>query len=158
MHDFVEGGGRADRQGAQQVPAAAGGAVGDDDAAALGDPGGGRGEVGVGGGAAGMLGVEVQGQQVGSPLVVEVHGGGPARQGVGALSCVAELVGVGVPQPHTAAPGRGHHRRQAPPDDLRRAARVCWRDAEPGGVRGHGLPYENCCGTRWLGPSRGAVG
>ena len=149
MHDFVEGGGGADRQGAQQVPAAAGGAVGDDDAAALGDPGGGRGEVGVDGGAAGQLGVEVQGQQLGSALVVEVHRGGPAGQAVGAFSGVAELLGVGVPQPHPAAPGRGHHRRQAPPDELRRAAlRVLARLPSRADVRGHGLPCEKRCADK----------
>ena len=130
------------------MTAAAGGAVGDDDAAALGDPGGGRGEVRVCGGAVRVLGVEVQGEQVGSPLAVEVQGRRPARQAVRALSCIAELVGVGIPQPHLAAPGRGHERRQAPPDELRRAARVCWSAVAPGRGRCHGLPYENWCGTR----------
>ena len=74
--DFGDGGGGADRQGHQDVAAAAGGLVGDGDAAGLGDPAQGAAEIGVDGVLAVVFGVEIQRQQRGAAAVVERDRGG----------------------------------------------------------------------------------
>ena len=80
---------------------------------------------------------------------VQVDRGRAGRQPVGAFGGIAELLGLGVPHPHPAAPGRSHQPRQALPNQLGRAARrwVAHGAAIRNG-RGHALAGEKCCGLR----------
>ena len=97
--DFGDGGGGADRQGHQDVAAAAGGPVGDGDAAGLGDPAQGAAEIGVDGVLAVVFGVEIQSQQGGAATVVERDRGRVLGQAAGEGAGSVELVGVGVADP-----------------------------------------------------------
>ena len=93
------------------------------------------------------LGVEVEPQQLGAAVGVQVDRGRPGREAVGAFGGIAELLGLWVPHPHPAAPGRSHQRRQALPDPVGRAALRGWRTRRRYGSRSHELPGEKRCGA-----------
>ena len=97
--DFGERGGGADGQGHENVAAAAGGPVGDGDAAGLGDPAQGAAEISVNNVLAVVFGVEVQRQQGSATLLVEQDRRGVSGQAAGEGSGVVKLVGIGVPDP-----------------------------------------------------------